>query len=139
MRRVARESIAATPTPSPRARSAPACADPADANLLDDAVVAKRRAGGDHGVTYASWAQLTDAEKSAVLIQHDYEVNDNITYKVANSYEAKLDVYRPREAKTPTPVVVMIHGGGWVAGTKEGAVLYPLPFMTLGFAVVNVE
>ena len=87
----------------------------------------------------ASWAQLTDAEKSAVLIQHDYEVSDNITYKVANSYEGKLDVYRPREAKTPTPVVVMIHGGGWVAGTKEGAVLYPLPFMTLGFAVVNVE
>ena len=87
----------------------------------------------------ASWAQLTDAEKSAVVISHDYEVDDNITYKVANSYEAKLDVYRPREAKTPTPVVVMIHGGGWVAGTKEGAVLYPLPFMAMGFAVVNVE
>ncbi len=87
----------------------------------------------------ASWAQLTEAEKSAVLISHDYEVNDNITYKVANSYEAKLDVYRPRESKTPTPVVVMIHGGGWVAGTKEGSVLYSLPFMTRGFAVVNVE
>lgn len=74
----------------------------------------------------ASRAQLTDAEKSAVLISHDYEVNDNITYKMANSYEAKLDVYRPREAKTPTPVVVMIHGGGWVAGTKEGSFLYSL-------------
>jgi acetyl esterase/lipase len=87
----------------------------------------------------ASWAQLSDAEKSAVLIQRNYEVSDNITYKVANGYEAKLDVFRPREATAPTPVVIMIHGGGWVAGTKEGAVLYPLPFMAMGFAVVNVE
>lgn len=85
------------------------------------------------------WAQLTDAEKSVVILQHGYEVNDNITYRVANNYEAKLDVYRPREAKAPTPVVVMIHGGGWVAGTKESSLLGTLPFMTLGFAVVNVE
>jgi acetyl esterase/lipase len=84
-------------------------------------------------------AQLTEAEKSAILIQRDYEVSDNITYKVANNYESKLDIYRPREAKTPTPVVVMIHGGGWVAGTKEQTALSGLPFMTMGFAVVNVE
>jgi acetyl esterase/lipase len=87
----------------------------------------------------AACAQLSDAEKSAVLIQHDYEVTDNLTYKVANNYEAKLDVYRPRQAKTSTPVVVMIHGGGWVAGTKEETALSGLPFMALGFAVVNVE
>ena len=87
----------------------------------------------------ASWAQLTEAEKSAVLIQRNYEVSANLTYKVANSYDAKLDVYRPREATTPTPVVVMIHGGGWVFGTKESKVLDSLPFMAMGFAVVNVE
>ena len=87
----------------------------------------------------ASRAQLTDAERSAVLIQHGYEVSDGIIYKVAGSYEAKLDVFRPREARAPSPVVITIHGGGWVAGTKEGAVLQPLPFMAMGFAVVNVE
>ena len=84
-------------------------------------------------------AQSTEAQRSAVGIGHAYEVQANITYLVANQYEAKLDVYVPRAAKTPVPVVMMIHGGGWVAGTKEQSVLYLLPYLEMGFAVVNVE
>lgn len=34
---------------------------------------------------------------------------------------------------------MMIHGGGWVAGTKEQGVLYLVPFLQMGFSVVNVE
>jgi len=86
-----------------------------------------------------SWAQLSEAERSAVLMNHDYDVSANITYIEVNNYDAKLDVYRPREAKSPTPVVMLIHGGGWVAGTKEGSVLGALPYLQRGFAVVNVE
>jgi acetyl esterase/lipase len=87
----------------------------------------------------SAWGQLSEAERSAVLINHDYEVSANITYLEANSYDAKLDVYRPREAKTATPVVMLIHGGGWVVGTKEESVLGALPYLQMGFAVVNVE
>jgi acetyl esterase/lipase len=87
----------------------------------------------------ASWAQLSEAEKAAVLISHDYEVDPNITYKVANGYDNKLDVYRPQKAQTPAPVVMMIHGGGWVAGAKEQTVLGAVPYLQMGFAVVNVE
>jgi acetyl esterase/lipase len=90
------------------------------------------------GVT-TGWAQLSEAERSAVLIGHDYDVTPNITYWVANNYEAKLDVYRPNIATTPTPVVMLIHGGGWVEGTKEDSVLGALPYLQMGFAVVNVE
>ena len=75
----------------------------------------------------ASWAQLSEAERSAVLIGHDYEVSPNITYLEANNYAAKLDVYKPREAKSPTPVVMLIHGGGWVEGSKEEESLGVLP------------
>lgn len=84
-------------------------------------------------------AQLSEAARSAVLIGDQYEIEPNITYFVANHYDSKLDVYRPRGAKAPVPVVVMIHGGGWVAGTKEASVLYTLPYLEMGFAVVNVE
>ncbi|MGA2361652.1 MAG: alpha/beta hydrolase [Candidatus Aminicenantales bacterium] len=90
-------------------------------------------------LTSTMWAQLSEAEKAAVLIEHDYEVAPNITYLVANGYEAKLDVYRPSQAKSPVPVVMLIHGGGWVAGTKEEAALSALPYLAMGFAVVNVE
>jgi acetyl esterase/lipase len=51
-------------------------------------------------------------------------------------------VYTPAQAKEPTspaPVVVVIHGGGWIAGTKEERVLEMMPYLQMGFAAVNVE
>ena len=84
-------------------------------------------------------AQLSEGERAAVLLAHDYQVEANIKYSVANNYESKLDLYKPAAAKTPVPVVMMIHGGGWVAGSKEGSTLYVLPYLQMGFAVVNVE
>jgi acetyl esterase/lipase len=87
----------------------------------------------------ASLAQSPDALRRAVLINHAYDVNANITYGVANNFELKLDVYHSREAKSPTPVVVMIHGGGWLVSNKDDYVLTAGPYLTMGFAVVNVE
>ncbi|HWX93776.1 MAG TPA: alpha/beta hydrolase [Terriglobales bacterium] len=87
----------------------------------------------------AAWGQLSDAERAVVTILHDYEISPNITYIVANNFEAKLDVYRPRSAKSPVPVVMFIHGGGWVGGTKEDSALALLPYLHMGFAAVNVE
>jgi acetyl esterase/lipase len=91
------------------------------------------------GAPLASQAQLSETEKAAVLLGNHTKVETNIAYKVANRYEAKLDVYRPSQAKEPTPVVMMIHGGGWLFGTKEDSVLYLLPYLQMGFAAVNVE
>jgi len=68
-----------------------------------------------------------------------YEVRTNIVYHTANNYENKLDVYTPAEAKGPLPVVIVIHGGGWVEGTKEERVLEMMPYLQMGFAAVNVE
>ncbi len=89
--------------------------------------------------TISSWAQLSEAARGAVRIGNGYEIIPNITYHVANNYEAKLDVYRPKHAKIPVPVVMMIHGGGWVGNAKEKAILGTLPYLEMGFTVVNVE
>ena len=86
-----------------------------------------------------SFAQLSEADRAINLVASDYEVDPNVTYFIANRTELKLDVYKPREAKGPTPVVMMIHGGGWVEGTKEGSSLHVFPFLNMGFSVVNVE
>jgi len=91
------------------------------------------------GGALTSHAQLTDAEKAVVLLGQHFRVETNVVYKVADHYEAKLDVYRPLHPAGPTPVVVMIHGGGWLFGSKEDSVLYLLPYLQMGFAVVNVE
>ena len=68
-----------------------------------------------------------------------YRVETNIVYETANNYQNKLDVYWPAASSEPTPVVVVIHGGGWVEGTKEERVLEMMPYLQMGFAAVNVE
>ena len=82
-------------------------------------------------------AQNDAASFAAELFR--YEVHTNIVYRVANNYEAKLDVYQPAGKSQPTPVVIVIHGGGWIAGTKEERTLEIPPFLQMGFAAVNVE
>lgn len=85
------------------------------------------------------WGQSQEPLRTAVLINHAYDVNSNITYGVANNFELKLDVYHSREARIPTPVVMMIHGGGWLGSNKDDYVLTAVPYLVMGFAVVNVE
>ena len=48
-----------------------------------------------------------------------------------------LDVYRPKDAHGRLPVIVSIHGGGWVYGNKEIMQFYCMSLAEKGFAVVN--
>ncbi len=49
-----------------------------------------------------------------------------------------LDVYRPREQDGQAlPVIVSVHGGGWVYGDKERYQWYCMSLAQRGFAVVN--
>ncbi|MBM3778680.1 MAG: alpha/beta hydrolase [Acidimicrobiia bacterium] len=73
-----------------------------------------------------------------VQVAGSYRVVSNVTYLTANNYESKLDLYVPR-ADGPRPVLMYIHGGGWTQGSKESSALTPLPFLEMGWAVVNVE
>ena len=52
-----------------------------------------------------------------------YAVVPNVTYLTATGYESKLDVYRRRDLTTPQPTLIFFHGGGWIAGTKEAAMM----------------
>lgn len=75
----------------------------------------------------------------AIDIQQSYWIVPNITYSTADGYESKLDVYARRSTTGPVPTVINIHGGGWVAGTKESNTLHLLPYLEMGFSIVNVE
>ena len=48
-----------------------------------------------------------------------------------------LDVYRPKGAEGKLPVIVSVHGGGWVYGDKERYQYYCMSLAQQGFAVVN--
>ena len=84
-------------------------------------------------------AYAQDAGSWTIHAVNDYRIVPNVTYSVANNYECKLDVYTKRSITKPLPTVLLIHGGGWVAGTKEGTMMMALPYLEMGLAVVNVE
>jgi len=69
----------------------------------------------------------------------DYDIIPNVTYAKANNIELKLDLYLPRDRTRPHQTLILFHGGGWVDGQKERNVLYLLPYLELGWAVINVE
>ncbi len=48
-----------------------------------------------------------------------------------------LDVYRPKGVEGKLPVIVSVHGGGWVYGTKDVYQFYCMRLARRGFAVVN--
>lgn len=87
----------------------------------------------------AAHAQLSDTATWAAHAQNQYTVRPNIVYGVQNNYETKLDVYQRRDVTGPQPTIIYIHGGGWVGGTKEGALMSLMPYFEMGWNVVNVE
>ena len=80
-----------------------------------------------------------DKRDSGLLTPDTIQRNDNIRYDKRDKLQI-LDVYRPKASinkNTKLPVIVNIHGGGWVYGTKETYQFYCMSLSELGFAVVN--
>ena len=84
-------------------------------------------------------AQLSPTAEWAAHAQNAYQVIPNVTYLTANGFEARLDVYRRRDVQTPQPTLVFYHGGGWIGGTKEASFMSVMPWLEMGWNVVNVE
>jgi acetyl esterase/lipase len=84
-------------------------------------------------------AQLSPTAAWATHAANEYQVYPNVTYLTMGGSDLKLDVYKRRTATTPQPTIIYMHGGFWVAGNKEAAIVNILPWMEMGWNVVNVE
>jgi len=79
----------------------------------------------------------SDTARDAGLNEPDTIVIDrDIPYGNDKKYQI-LDVYRPKEYEGKLPVIVSVHGGGWVYGDKEVYKFYCMSLATYGFAVIN--
>lgn len=90
----------------------------------------------------AAFAQTASGVADAVALSQRVRTVANVTYVRANGWEGKLDLYLQRAPtdSPPVPVVIHFHGGGWVEGTKEAAAIQGvLPYVAMGYSVVNVE
>jgi len=61
----------------------------------------------------------------------------NLAYVEKGHERHKLDLFIPQSAK-PTPLIVWIHGGGWVGGSKNSAPSAK-EFLEAGYAVASIN
>lgn len=66
------------------------------------------------------------------------EIN-NIPYADTGNEYQLLDVYYPEDAEGPLPVIIEIHGGGWMYGTKDLNKIYAQYLAKRGFVVFNLS
>lgn len=90
-------------------------------------------------IVSAAVAQDRPTTPSMLQIADRYWMQPDVVYGTANNTPLKLDIWYPRDDPNPTTTVVYIHGGGWIFGSKEGAVYQFLPYLERGWRVVNVE
>jgi acetyl esterase/lipase len=84
-------------------------------------------------------AALSDTARWASTANGQYWIQPDITYGVANNYTLKLDVWQRTNQKAAAPTLIYYHGGGWVFGDRTGSTLFFLPFLEMGWNVINVE
>ena len=84
-------------------------------------------------------AQLSPSATWAARFAAEYQMSANLTYRTARYQQLKMDVYYRRGVDAPQPTLVYMHGGFWVAGAKETALAALMPWLEMGWNVVNVE
>lgn len=78
-----------------------------------------------------------DRERDAGLTSpEDVERRDDISYGPHNK-DNRMDIYYPKQRTGMIPVIVSVHGGGWVYGSKEVYQYYGMSLAQQGFAFVN--
>lgn len=84
-----------------------------------------------------SFKKSDDVRDAGLSTPENVERYDDIVYGEYAEWQL-LDVYRPKEAEgKKLPVIVSVHGGGWVYGDKERYQYYCMSLAQHGFAVVN--
>ncbi|MEM1164883.1 MAG: alpha/beta hydrolase [Planctomycetota bacterium] len=75
---------------------------------------------------------------SAASQDGPFRAHLDVTYRETEQRDLKLDVYVPTtHGDGPHPVVLYIHGGGWVGGDKQWVAAEPLT--EIGYAVVSIQ
>jgi acetyl esterase/lipase len=63
--------------------------------------------------------------------------HSEMVFGQAGGRELRLDLYRPDGE--PKALILMVHGGGWRRGSRQGIAAYGPVFARLGFAVMAAE
>jgi len=90
--------------------------------------------------TFWNWVRQGDMDrKSKQTPAAGIEEKNNIPYIDDGERMHLLDVYYPEGTKEKLPVIIDIHGGGWVYGDKDLNKYFCLDIASRGFTVINIS
>ncbi|MFD2163127.1 alpha/beta fold hydrolase [Paradesertivirga mongoliensis] len=68
----------------------------------------------------------------------NYRLTKDLIYKEVGNWTWKMDLYVPKEGAGDRPLLIFIHGGGWVHGKKEQERDFGM-FFEKNFVIANIE
>ncbi len=66
------------------------------------------------------------------------KIHRDLEYVKGGHERQRLDLYVPENANGPLPLIIWVHGGAWLAGSKDGAGP-ALPYVGKGYAVASIN
>lgn len=79
-----------------------------------------------------------DATRPSAELPSGVVARENLTYATVNGQILQLDIYRPDNARAH-PVVLIIHGGGWEAGSRHMERPFAKQLAARGYVTVPVS
>ena len=73
--------------------------------------------------------------KNYALIKKQVKIISNVSYP-SMSKRNNLDIYRPLHAESPLPIIIWLHGGAFVGGSKQDVAIMATVLASQGYAVV---
>lgn len=89
--------------------------------------------------------QIEQKAQKSILLPEKTRVSENVVYKTKNEKPVLLDIYTPKNSSSEKlPVLIYVHGGGWVGGEKtihadtyiENTIL---KLVEKNYAVISIE
>src|SRR5262249_14786074 len=84
-------------------------------------------------------SRLGQLHPHAAPAHHGVDVIRDVAYRPTGRRAHRLDVYVPRDATAPMPVVLYVHGGGFRILSKETHWAMGLAFARRGYLVFNIN
>lgn len=77
--------------------------------------------------------------KNIEIIKRQVRVEKDIIYDKHGIENSLLDIYYPKNIKNELPVIMWIHGGAFVSGSKEQTQEYGMALANEGYVVANIN
>lgn len=101
-------------------------------------------AGGPNFKIFGSFLTAAALGKVAMVdmcpaVPESISADLGVVFQKGDNYELKLDLFTPKNSTEALPLVVIIHGGCWIEGTRADYHYYSVKLAELGYAVASVD